>query len=152
MYAESSAPFNVQVTYTTKPDASPTTATTGFAALPDSSGQCPLGLVAARPWVAQPRSMMPGTDPTQTLPSNFINNGSLNNTVVELNGTAPAHMNIMKETNARACTAVGENGPSDPGGDCSRILLGAGRIVQSNTYQPLTPMICVIPKDLLSGI
>lgn len=151
LYAENAAPFNVQITYTAKPEGTPTTATTGFAALPDSSGNCPTGLVKVRPWLAQPPSITAGSLGTNPA-SNFINNGSLNNTIVEDSTTTPSAFSISRAANATPCTAALTSGPTDPGGDCSGITLGVSAVAISTTYSGLTPVLCVIPKTLLGGI
>lgn len=151
LYAENAAPFNVLITYTAKPDVAPTTATTGFAALPDSSGNCPLGLIKVRPWIASPPSITAGSLGSNPA-SNFINNGSLNNTIVEDASTTPAVFSVSRAPNATPCTAVNTPNPGDSGGDCSGITLGAAGVAVSTNYSSLTPVICAIPKSLLTGI
>ena len=82
LYKENVGPFAVGMQMTRAPECEDLTRNYGYAALPDSSGLCPLGLVKARPWVARPVTM-------SDLPSNFVNEaGSLNDTVVEVNKPA----------------------------------------------------------------
>lgn len=143
LYEESSGPFNVQIAYTAKPEGTTSVHTTGFAALPDSNGACPIGLVKTQPWLAEPKSQMPRSIPGQSLPTNFINHGALNNTLVDLSDSAPAPMLVLKASNKKPCSESG---------DCSNIDFKRPKIAQKAEYSALTPTICVIPKELLGGI
>jgi hypothetical protein len=144
-------PFQIKVTLTRAPQQdstnAPLSAAYGYAASPDTSGNCPTGLVAARPYQARPASIttgsIDGTNPT----SNFINigDGTINNTVVET--TAPANFQVQRQPSATACQL---GGPTP--GSCVGATFGGSSTVQSVAYSAMTPIICVIPKDLLSGI
>ena len=53
-FKDNADPFVVGITMTSAPEGQNTTSNYGFAALPDSAGNCPTGLIKVRPWVAQP--------------------------------------------------------------------------------------------------
>lgn len=165
LYSESAEPFTVAVSMSA--NSTPTsTEVYGFAALPDSAGNCPIGLIKVRPWVAQPASMV---HPTNCLQSNFINtNGSLNNTIVEEATASPTPTfavtvqpsigNIdcgVGQTNSGASastvncrvTATTTKGV----GDCSEEILDAATVKQTVNYTPLSPIVCAISKDYLNG-
>ncbi len=134
-YRERAGAFVVGVSMTRAPEGDNLNSSYGFAALPDSGGHCPAGLVKARAWLAQPASMMKPA-------SNFINtNNSLNNTVLEI--APPANFMVMRQANQLPC---------DARGDCTNAEFGGAEQVQDVPYTALAPVICVIPPGLLSGI
>ncbi|MGZ3705267.1 MAG: hypothetical protein ACXWP1_04730, partial [Bdellovibrionota bacterium] len=144
-YLSSADPFVVGITMTRAPVGDNLTATYGFAALPDSSGNCPTGLMKIRPWVAQPASIIPTgpTCPANGCPSSFINsNNSLNNTVVEQN--QPSNFIVTRQPNLIACDATT--------GDCTNAQFNGAVQAESVAYQSQTPVVCAIPPSLLSGL
>lgn len=147
-YKDSAEPFVVGISMTRAPEGENLTANYGFAALPDSAGNCPTGLIKVRPWVAQPASIVPSGDPaiicpSVGCPSSFINsNNSLNNTVVE--ATQPANFEVTRQPNATPCDATT--------GSCLGASFGGISVQQSVAYTGLTPVVCAIPKELLNGL
>jgi hypothetical protein len=148
-YTDPVAPFLVGVQMTRAPEAAqgdntPLVANYGYAALPDNAGNCPLGLMKIRQWQAQPASLVQGgLDP---YPTSFINQGNnLSNTVVE--AVAPSNFNVNRQPNTTPCTTGG----TTPG-DCSQATFGGTLTAESVPYTALTPIICVIPPSLLSGL
>jgi hypothetical protein len=123
--------FQVGVNFTAAPGTGPRLY--GFAALPDSNGNCAEGLEKLRPYVAQPSSIW------EPLPSTFINrNNHLNN--YELRG-ANGHLPMFEVT--RSPNLV----PCDARtGSCRFAEFGPKAVVQTVPYTALTPTICVLPK------
>jgi hypothetical protein len=151
-YRTSADPFVVGISMTRAPEAAtgdtqPLTDTYGFAALPDSSGNCPTGLLKVRPWIAQPASIVPsaGTCPANGCPSSFINTGNLNNTVVE--AVQPANFIVSRAPNLNPCS----NAPATLG-DCTNATFNGVMQAESVTYTGQTPVVCAIPPGLLSGL
>ncbi|HEY8279743.1 MAG TPA: hypothetical protein VIH99_08975 [Bdellovibrionota bacterium] len=146
-YAEAADPFIVGIQMTRAPEGDNLQANYGYAALPDSSGNCPIGLVKVRPYVAQPASIIQGSLGNNNPPSSFINtNNSLNNTVVEESAPSP-NFTVTRSPNAVACDPAG---PTT--GDCTNATFAGSTDVQSVSYTALTPVVCAIPKDLLGGL
>jgi hypothetical protein len=147
-YKDSADPFVVGIQMTRAPEAaqgdtSPLTSNYGFAALPDSAGNCPTGLIKVRPWVAQPASIIQGSLDGTNPSSSFINsNNSLNNTVVEQ--SAPAAFIVTRQPNIVPCDGIT--------GDCTNAVFGGQVQAQSVAYTPLTPVVCAIPPNLLIGL
>ncbi len=129
---------------TRAPEGENLTASYGFAALPDSAGNCPMGLVKVRPWQAQPASLVPTGPqcPAYGCPSSFINtNNSLNNTVVET--AQPTNFVVTRQPNATACANDGK---------CNNATFGGQYQAQSVAYTALTPVVCAIPPALSNGL
>ncbi len=125
--------FTVAITMTSSPSNFATT-TYGYAAMPNSRGECPRNLVKARPYLAQPPSVI---DP---LPSNFINsNNTLNNTLVTTK--APLPFEIWRQPNSQPC---------DANGICSWPQ-GESVLSHSVSYVAMSPVVCVIPRQSLSS-
>lgn len=144
-YKESVEPFVVGITMTRAPEGENLTASYGFAALPDSAGNCPTGLIKVRPWVAQPASIIPSGNncPADGCPSSFINTGNaLNNTVVEKD--QPSNFIVTRQPNQTPCDAGS--------GSCTGASFGGTIQAQSVAYTALTPVVCAIPVDLLTGL
>ena len=144
-YKDSVEPFVVGISMTRAPEGENLSANYGFAALPDSAGNCPTGLIKVRPWVAQPASIIPtGPDcPADGCPSSFINtNNALNNTVVEQ--TQPANFVVTRSPNATPCDSGS--------GSCVAATFGGQVVHQSVAYTGLTPVVCAIPPGLLTGL
>lgn len=146
LYAEQIEPFTVAVTMTSKPEGAAAGVIYGFAALPDSAGNCPTGLVKVRQHVAQPSSLIQGA-PTgdctvNQLSSSFVNNNSLNNTVVEEPSQVTSNFTITRQPNATAC---------DGTGDCTSVTFGGQCTAGTASYTALTPIVCAIPQSLASG-
>ena len=148
-YISRADPFVVGIQMTRAPEAAPgdtapLTAIYGYAALPDSAGNCPTGLIKVRPWLAQPASIIPTgpSCPAQGCPSSFINTGnSLNNTVVEQ--VQPPNFIVNRSPNATPC---------DSAGDCTLATFAGTMQAESVAYVSLTPVVCAIPPSLLNGL
>jgi|GEM_PF-5555688 len=147
LYKDGAEPFTVNITLTRAPEGENLSASYGFAAVPDSAGNCPTGLIKVRPWVAQPASIVPTLDLSQcptpgACPSNFINTGNaLNNKVVEQ--LQPSPFIVTRSPNQTPCASDG---------DCNSASFAGQQNVQTVAYVPLTPIICAIPSNLLSGL
>ena len=144
-YKDAVEPFVVGISMTRAPEGENLSANYGFAALPDSAGNCPTGLIKVRPWVAQPASIIPtGPNcPADGCPSSFINtNNTLNNTVVEQ--TQPANFVVTRQPNQTPCDGTT--------GSCLGASFGGIITQQSVAYTGLTPVVCAIPPGLLSGL
>jgi hypothetical protein len=145
-YSEAKAPFVVGVQMTRAPEAAPgdtnpLTSLYGYAALPSSGGFCPVGLVKARQWAAQPASITQGSLGNNP-PSSFINQGnSLNDTQVEI--SQPANFLVGRQANATPCSGTG---------DCSNAAFAKVTKAESVPYQGLSPVLCVLPPNLLKGL
>lgn len=138
LHGERQGPFDTAVLLATRPGAAPSL--TGHAALTDVHGDCPTGLVAAAPFVAEPESM--GYGRHGSLPTNFVNAGSvLNNTVLSVR--APEAFRVSREANAVPC---------DGAGDCGAADFREPELAQSVAYTRLTPTVCVIPRHLVLGL
>jgi len=142
LYSEQSGPFQIGITMVAKPEGDNARGIYGYAALPDSAGNCPTGLVKIRPWEAQPSSIIEGSLGNNP-PSSFINQGNnLNERMVEI--SQPSNFIVNRQANANPC-AVGT-------GDCSAVGFGGQSQPQSIAFTGITPVVCAIPKDLLSGL
>lgn len=149
LYAEKAGPFQVGITMTANASgAADATSIYGFAALPDSAGNCPSGLIKVRPWQAQPPSIVQGSLGGNP-PSSFVNiNNNLNNVVVE--ESSPAAFTVTRQPNT---------GLDNPNGRCSHTTGSCVLAKFAGSYTPvsvnytsLTPVVCVIPSNLLSGL
>ena len=147
-YKDATDPFVVAIQMKRAPTGENLTANYGFAALPDSAGNCPTGLIKVRPWVAQPASIVPtGPNcPNDGCPSSFINsNNSLNNTVIE--SVQPSNFIVFRQPNVVPCAGAGTTA-----GDCTTAAFGGQLQAQSVAYTAFTPVICAIPPNLLTGL
>jgi hypothetical protein len=144
LYAEKTGPFQVGITMTANAEGeAEATQIYGYAALPDSASNCPTGLVKVRPWQAQPQSIIQGSINGTNPPSSFVNQANnLNNVIVE--ESQPAAFPVTRQANVTPCSAVD--------GSCALATFGGSATVQNVTYSSLTPVVCVIPRDLLSGL
>lgn len=140
MYGQQQGPFIVAVTLTSRPEGTQQSVMYGFAALPDAGGDCPTGLLPAAPYVAQPETIAPGRH--GSLPSSFVNSGSLNNMRVSVFGKIE-EFQVSREASLVPCNAVG---------DCSLAQFQEAKLVQSVPYTRLTPVVCVLPRHLLVGL
>ena len=141
-YKDSAPPFVVGVSLTRAPEGDNLTGSYGYAALPDENGRCPLGLVKGRPWMAQPESILQGSLDGSNPPSSFINtNNSLANTVVET--TEPEPFQVTRQPSLLPC---------DGTGDCASATFNGVSTAEMVRYSALTPVVCVIPPSLLTGI
>jgi len=153
-YLESGGSFRCRHHHDAAPEGENLQATYGFAALPDSAGNCPSASLKVRPYVAQPSSIIQGSlappiANNNNPPSSFINTGNtLNNTVVE--EAAPSNFVVSRQPNQTPC------GPAVPlpvSPATARTQFSAEtQQAQSVAYTPLTPVVCAIPKSLLSGL
>jgi hypothetical protein len=147
LYNSNANGFTVGISMTAAPTGSATTANYGYAGLPDSSGNCPVGLIPVRPWFASPASIIvgspDGTPEGEQYPTSFINSGgTLNDTMVE--AAQPPNF---------AVTRMQGNQPCDGNGNCGTLTFGSvTTTAESVAYQPNTPIVCAIPASLLSGL
>jgi hypothetical protein len=148
LYNASAAPYIVGISMTPAPSGTNSASVNyGFAALPDSAGNCPMGLVKIRPFVAEPASIIKGAldnnGNAYPQPSSFINtNNSLKDTVVE--PSAPDNFLVNRSPNATPCAADGT---------CNTSASFQGSYVaESIPYSALTPVVCAIPSSLVSGL
>jgi len=149
LYAEQAGAFQVAITMTARPEGENSTSIYGYTALPDSASNCPTGLVKVRPWQAQPQSIIQGSINGTNPPSSFVNqNNNLNNTVVE--EAQPTGFLVNRQPNATPCAPQGSTDPIP--GSCRNASFNGSTQVQNVTYTNLTPVVCAIPKDLLSGL
>ena len=167
LYKEAAGPFTVAVSMTSKPDGGAAGSEIfGYAALPDSNGNCAAGLVKIRPYIAQPPSVIANSESDQNClvagtidnpPSNFINDGSLNNVVVEAATPTNFVVNRQPNTNCTYPTGVCVPSPAPAGttaGDCTLAKLSGSHVYMNTTvsYSQLTPIVCAIPKNLVSTL
>ena len=153
--------ISVAISLTSKPEGGLESMNiSGYGALPDESGNCPIGLVKIRPYVAEPASIlanqfsdsncMIGTIPNP--PSNFINEGSLNNILVDV--LPPNEFTVTRKPNTNCsfptgvCAPRGVNGVGV--GDCSEAKFAPAFVQASYKYTALKPIICAIPKEVLT--
>ncbi|MGE3262434.1 MAG: hypothetical protein AB7K68_11695 [Bacteriovoracia bacterium] len=148
LYSEPAGPFTIKIQMTRAPEqlanTPDLTSTYGYAAAPDSSGNCPTGLVQVRPYMAQPASITAGSIDGLNPASNFLNvgDGILNNTVIET--SQPATFNVFRQPNQTQCSGVD--------GNCKTATFGGVSTVQAVAYTPLSPVVCVIPKALVDTL
>jgi hypothetical protein len=149
LYAEPAGIFQVALTMVANAVDSDATQVYGYAALPDSAGNCPTGLVKVSQWQAQPQSIIQGSIDGTNPPSNFMNqSNNLNNKMVE--EAQPSAFLVTRQKNQTACAAAGSTSPNE--GSCVNMTLAGTSTVQSVTYTKLTPVVCVIPKELIIGL
>lgn len=144
LYGTRSSPFTISVTMTSAPEGSEKEQVYGFAATPDSAGNCPTGLIKVRPYVAQPPSITAGSLDGINPSSNFLNlgDGLLNNIVIET--TKPADFNVLRQPNQTPCALAT--------GSCAAATFGGISTATTTAYSELSPVICVIPDTLLTGL
>jgi hypothetical protein len=115
------------------PDFSANTRTYGYAAQPEPNGGCPMGLVKARFYEAQPETI---SDP---LPSSFSNEyGSQNDRIVHLEGSRFPFFAVYRLPNTQPCDEIGS---------CLNSRVGAAELAQATAYEPLAgkAAFCVLP-------
>lgn len=147
LFSEPTSTFRLSVALNTKPEGENASVVQGYAALPDSAGECPLGLVKAQPWIAAPQSIIQGSIDGVNPPSSFINADSkLNDIIVDLaqGSFTPAKFNVNRAANTTPCSAAD--------GDCSGASWNSTSIPQQVSYVPTTPVFCVIPKELVAPL
>jgi hypothetical protein len=152
LYGERAGIFQVGVALATKPEATReedvTSQTMGYAAMLSPQGTCPKGLVKARVWLASPSSItdgMLGNNP----PSSFINhNNGLDEKLVE--AERPLPFKVKRRANLVPCQSTSTN-PNRPTGSCADVAFRNARTVQSSVYAATSPVVCVIPTELLEG-
>jgi hypothetical protein len=151
LYSESAVPFVRPVSMYAGPNAA-NAAVFGYAAEPDSRGNCPTGLVKVQVYKATPQSIIQGSLPGGTNPpSNFVNTGGVLNSSV-LESAAPAAMSILRQANQTACAAAPVL-PTDPAvGDCTSATFQGVYQVTTAAYVAGSPQVCVIPGSLVQGL
>lgn len=115
------------------PNFSAYTRTYGYAALPESNGGCPIGLVKARFYETRPETI------NSPLPSSFSNEyGSQNDRIVHVEGSRFPFFAVHRLPNTRPC---------DERGSCMNSRVGAPELAQVAAYEPLAgkPSLCVVP-------
>ncbi len=143
LYKENKGLFQVGITLTRAPEGENLSESYGFASLPDENGHCFPGLVKARPYVAQPASIVGGDLDGSNPPSSFINlNNSLNDTQVE--AEEPAPFTIMRSVNETPCDSMT--------GNCLGATFGAAQVARQVAYTSITPVVCVMPEAMVRGL
>jgi hypothetical protein len=138
LFREQMDPFVVSVHLSSNPDGG--FGLFGFAALPDASGDCPVGLVKAAPFTAYPQSMPIG----RGLPSDFINKNNLNNTRLSITQEGlSSSFQVFSQANKTPCEFST--------GDCTNVTFASARVAQDVPYMRQSPTVCVIPRSLLVG-
>jgi hypothetical protein len=153
LYAEQTGIFQVGITMVANGVDSDASQIYGYAALTDSAGNCPTGLIKISQWEAQPQSIIEGSINGSNPPSSFVNqSNNLNNKIVEdANPTTPhSPFLVFRASNAVPCAASGSADPTP--GSCKNVAFNGPSQVQSVAYTKLTPVVCAIPKDLINGL
>ena len=156
LYSAAEGIFNVSVNLISNPGSQ--RITTGVAALTDAQGNCPLGLIKIRPWLAEPRSITKGSLDGKNPESSFINtNQRLNDYIVEASENTRTTMQVRRSPNTGLPFPNGRCSNSrttDPASyySCENIVLDKETIVQTLPYISITPVVCAIPKVLLKGL
>jgi hypothetical protein len=149
LYAEQLGAFQIGITYVARPEGDNATSVYGYAALPDSAGNCPTGLVKIRAWEAQPQSIIQGSINGLNPPSSFVNQGNnLNSRTVDV--SQPANFTVSRQPNGTTCAGPPSTDPIP--GSCKNATFNGSTQVQSVSFVGLTPVVCAIPKNLLSGL
>ncbi len=147
LYTEAAFPFVRAVNLVAAPagtNASPKIF--GYAADPDSKGNCAPGLTKVQLWQATPQSIIQNSLPGgNNPPSNFVNTGNLDSFLLE--AAQPANFVVDRQANSTTCAAVAD---SDGIFSCAAATFGALQPnVQSVTYLNTLQALCVIPKEVL---
>jgi hypothetical protein len=149
LYAQRTGPFQVGITMTANPEGENAVQAYGFAALPDETGNCPTGLVKIRPWEAQPQSIIAGSIDGKNPPSSFMNqNNNLNDRTVEEH--QPMSFTVLRRENKVRCAEANSADPAP--GSCRNAEFETPKEVQNVPYFALSPVVCAIPKHLMSGL
>ena len=147
LYPTAVAPFTVAVSLTPSPT-STAAVVDGYAALTDAAGNCPVGLVKIRPYLAQPSSIFLNSLGNNNPPSSFINsNNTLNNTIVSLATATPASFLVTRSPNSNPCSSTLQ----DASGNftCAAATVGGTSTAETIPYAAQTPVLCAIPSSLL---
>ena len=149
LMTKNEAPFVVAITLSSNPKTTQDSSIYGYAALPDESGGCPAGLVKARPFIAQPSSIIAGELDGKNPPTNFINSfNNLND--VRMEETQPKNFQVTRSENSTPCASSDSVSPAP--GSCQNATFAPGKTVQNVNYTAITPVVCVIARELLSDI
>lgn len=139
LYAEPAGPFQVKVQITSAPEGKDLNIAGGYAAAPDSQGNCRPGFVQAAVWSASPEPITSGSIDGHNPPSNFSGpESNLVNSVLDT--TAPENFTVSRQPNMIPCSTSG---------NCEGATFGGSQIVESVKYRKNKPVICVVPKALL---
>jgi hypothetical protein len=153
LYAEQTGIFQVGITMVANGVDSDASQIYGYAALTDSAGNCPTGLIKISQWEAQPASIIQGSINGSNPPSSFVNqSNNLNNKIVEDANPATPHSPflVFRASNAVPCAPTGSTDPVP--GSCRNVAFNGASQVQSVAYTKLTPVVCAIPKNLINGL
>lgn len=135
-----------------KPEGEGANGRIGYAALPDTSGNCPLGLVPIRQYVAKPQSIIQGSLDGTNPPSNFVNfDGRLDSYAFET--AQPAPYVVQRQANQTPC----EQSHTDPAprpapGSCENVTFQGTQTLPGVDFAASAPLLCAIPKELLSTL
>ncbi len=144
--------FKTTVFLTSKPDGG--SSLFGYAALADSDGLCPPGLLAVRAWKANPPSITKnslGSNP----PSSFLNlNGSLDSVIVQAASSTPSDFQVSRSPNADPSGASNPNSPNcdTDNSDCSGAQFAGFSLAVSASYSPQVPIICTLSPTVVTGL
>lgn len=155
LYAEQTGIFQVGITMVANGVDSDASQIYGYAALTDSAGNCPTGLIKISQWEAQPQSIIQGSINGSNPPSSFVNqSNNLNNKIVEDANPATPHSPflVFRAANQTPCAPTGSAPPNPAPGSCVNVTFNGSSQVQSVAYTKLTPVVCAIPKDLINGL
>jgi hypothetical protein len=154
LYAEKTGIFQVGITMVANGVDADASEIYGYAALTDSAGNCPTGLIKISQWEAQPQSIIEGSlSGGSNPPSSFVNqSNNLNNKIVEDANPATPHspFQVFRASNAAPCAPTGSADPIP--GSCKNVAFNGPSLVQSVAYTKHTPVVCAIPKDLINGL
>lgn len=153
LYAEQTGIFQVGITMVANGVDADASQVYGYAALTDSAGNCPTGLIKISQWEAQPQSIIQGSINGSNPPSSFVNqSNNLNNKIVEDANPASPHSPflVFRAGNLTPCASAVSTDPIP--GSCRNVAFNGTSQVQSVAYTKLTPVVCAIPKDLINGL
>jgi hypothetical protein len=146
LYPTASGEFTYPITV--KPSPSLAAIVEGYAALPDASGNCPVGLVKVLNFVASPPSVLAGSLGSNPQ-SNFINiNGSLNDSEWLPATAFISNFTVTRSPNSTPCaTSVDSTNVYS----CANAAASGGTqtLTPSTAYATQTPAVCAIPYNLL---
>lgn len=135
LYSREEAPFTLPVSLMRAPVGENLMSVVGYAAEPDASGLCPVGLVKARQWTATPPTIAPGEE--GGVHSTFLNDtGELSNRAIEGQEPKPFVITRQKARN-----------PCDGKGSCAFVSYDEPVTAHRSGYAPGGEL-CVIPSSM----
>jgi hypothetical protein len=139
VYKESTPPFVVPVSVFRAPDSDDPISDVGYAAGPDSKGNCPVGFALVKQWLASAPSITENTDGAGGYPTNFTNKA----------GELSDHAFAQIEPRPFVVTLRRNRTPCDGKGDCSLAAFEDARPALTVPYK-LTGSFCALPAALLT--